>query len=294
MWPSLGGAGGLSSGQAHVGGMLPTEADVQDTYAAFGMELQQWTPALLAFVDREVVGSLVQMLDESDQVWLQALTPRGWRLTFEAPRLAYPGVGPSAQELSVFDRHLPRPICDDPRAVELWKKRQVIEAYLMHPSFEPAQRSYVLDRLREWRQRGLQNCMRADYRPNDQLPTDAHILENILFKMLNFHMGFCSCFVTVGPSPPTAKHLGQQSTAFLRQVTDQNVFPKPAPHYEVVTLHKVWRIRPGNANLLEALALLLQALRRHSHSYQSFPQSLRTAVESAAATSAPARTFSWF
>mmetsp|Transcript_110583 Transcript_110583/g.323580 ORF Transcript_110583/g.323580 Transcript_110583/m.323580 type:complete len:236 (+) Transcript_110583:1429-2136(+) len=235
------------------------------------------------------------MIDASDQMWHQALAPRGWRLSFEAPRLAYPGVGPPAQELSVFDRNLPRPICDDPRAVDLWKSRQVFEAYLMHPMFEPGQRAYVLERLREWRQRGLQNSVRADYRPSDQLPTDAHILENLVFKMLSLHLDFGSCFVTVGPSPPVAKHQGQAPTAYLRQVTDQAVLPRPAPHYEVVTLHKTWRLRPGNSNVLEALALLMQALRRHSqHSYQAFPQSLRTALESTAATSAPARTFSWF
>jgi len=267
-----------------------------ETYASFGVELQQWGPALAGVVDREVVEPLLRELDENDQLWAQVLNPRGWRLTHEAPRLTYPGIGPGAQELSVFDRNLPRPLCDDRQAVELWNRRQTLEVFLVHPSFEPAQRPYVLERLREWRHRGVLSAMRHEWRANPSLPTDGHILENLLVKMLSIYLDdFAGCFMGAGHSPPLAKHLGQSPTAYLRQVTDQSLFPKPAPHYDVVTLQRAWRIRPGNTNLLEALALLLQALRRNSRSYQSFPQLLRTAVESVAAPSAPARTFtSWF
>ncbi|CAL1136921.1 unnamed protein product [Cladocopium goreaui] len=78
------------------------------------------------------------------------------------------------------------------------------------------------------------------------------------------------------------KHLGQAPSAFLRQTVDQTPTPKPVPHYEVVVLQKVWKLRPGNRNLLEALALLMHALRKNSRSYNSFPQSLRNVMEGSA------------
>merc|ERR1712217_174523 len=162
--------------------------------------------------------------------------------------------------------------------------------FLVHPSLEPAQRQYVLERLREWRQRGLLNAMRYELRPNDMMPTDAHILENLMIKMLNFHLDFANCFMSTGHAPPLAKHLGQSPTAYLRQVTDQSLLPRPAPHYEVVTLQNTWKIRPGNANFLEALPSLLDALRRQSKSYQSFPQVLRQSVEAAASWGTAPRT----
>lgn len=277
----------------HHRGVLPSEAEVTETYAAFGVEMQAWAPALAAFLDNEIT-ALIRALDESDLQWQQALAPRGWRLTAEAPRIQGYALGPSTQDLSVFDRFLPRPWCDEPMAVEKWNQRQKLESYLVHPSFEPAQRQYVLERLREWRQRGLASGMRCEYRPNDLMPTDAHILENLIVKSLDNSLDFADCFLSSGHSPPQAKLRGEPATAYLRQVTDQNTSPKAAPHYEVVTMQKTWRIRAGNANILEALALFLHALRRHgTRSYQSFPQTLRVAFEGAAsgapAGSGPAR-----
>lgn len=244
-------------------------------------EVEASLPALQAFVDREIVEPLMRQLDESDQLWQQGLASRGIRFTTEAPRLQGYGLGPATQEISVFDRNLPRPLCDDPRAQEQWTFRQKLEGYLVHPTFEPAQRKYVLERLREWRQRGVASAMRFDMRPNDFMPTDAHILENLVVKLLNLNLDFINCFLASGNLPPPAKHLGQPPVAYLRQVTEQSTFPRPAPHYEVVTMQKTWQIRPGNNNILEALGLLLFALRRHSRSYQSFPQVLRTAFEGA-------------
>lgn len=288
---SLGSAVGSAFGSAfsalgvnqfgrHGANALPTEAEVTETYAACGEELQAWSPALARVVDREMVEALLQQLDESDQIWQQALSARGWRLSTEAPRFQGCGsFGPSSQELSVFDRHLPRPFCEDPRAVEMWNHRQKLEGYLVHPSFEPAQRQFVLERLREWRSRGITNAMRSDFRPIDMMPTDAHILENLLVKNLNYYFDFANCFMASGQSPPAGKHLGQPASCYIRQVTDQSIVPRPAPHYEVVVMQKVWKIRPGNISMLEAFALLLHALRRHSRSYQTFPASWRNALE---------------
>jgi len=291
----LGFGTGMGGGYGSPATGLPTETELTETYVTFGVELQRWAPAFASLVDRDIIEPLIRQIDESDQLWHQVLTPLGWRLTPEAPRLAYPpGVGPSAQELSVFDRHLPKPLSDDPRAAELWSKRQQIELFLVHPSFEPAQRQYVLDRLREWRQRGVMAAMRHELRPSDMMPTDAHILENLMIKMLNFHLDFANCFMSTGHAPPLAKHLGQSPTAYLMQVTDQSISPRPAPHYEVVTLQKTWKIRPGNTNLLEALPLLLDALRRQSKSYQSFPQVLRQTLEVSGSWNAAPRAASKF
>jgi len=281
----MGGIAGARAGAypSIAGQHLPTEAEVTDTYASFGVSLQQWSLALAQILDKQVIEPLLRELDESDQLWQQALMPRGWKFSFDVPRTSYPGIGPATQELSVFDRNLPRPFCEDPQIVQQWARRQQLEGFLTHPSFEPAQRQYVVERLREWRNRGLMNSLRFEWRPNGAMPTDAHILENLVVKMLNMQLDFAGCFMSTGHAPPLSKHLGQSPTAYLRQVVDQSHLPRPAPHYEVVTLTKAWKLRPGNANILEAVALLLHALRRHSaRSYQAFPPMMRTALETAA------------
>lgn len=277
-WPGLGGAGAT-----HAAASLPSEAEIMETYATYGVQLQQWVPALADLIDKQLIEPLLRELDASDQLWQQTLMQRGCRFTHEAPRLVTPGIGLSAQELSVFDRNLPRPLVDDPSMVDLWARRQQLESFLTHPSFEPAQRQSVLDRLREWRQRGLASAMRGEWRPSAAAPTDAHVLENLVVKMLAMYLDFGSCFMSSGQAPPPMKHQGQSPTAHLRQVTDQRQFPRPAPHYEVVTLSKVWKLRPGNTNILEALALLLHTLRRQSRSYQAFPPLVRAAIEAAGA-----------
>jgi hypothetical protein len=124
------------------------------------------------------------------------------------------------------------------------------------------------------------------------MPTDAHILENLVVKMLGESMEFDKCFIATQTSPPISKHLGQSPVAYLRQVVDQSANTKPAPHYEVYALNKVWKLRPSNTNLLEALALLIYALKRHnSRSYQAVPQQLRDAIDPGAMANLPARLF---
>ncbi|CAL1136925.1 unnamed protein product, partial [Cladocopium goreaui] len=133
------------------------EAEVQETYATFGEQLQQWAPAIAAALDQEVISQALQQLEQSDQMWHQALGPRGWRLSTELPqtgRTAY-GLGGSTQEISVFERNLPKPFCDDPQANQLWQRRQQLEKFLVHPLYGPTVRQYVLERLRDWRQRGV-------------------------------------------------------------------------------------------------------------------------------------------
>jgi len=281
---------GLTGAPGHGGSVanLPTEADCMETYASHGADLQQWVPRLRHFVDKVIIDPLIRGLEADDKVWQQALSSRGWRWTTEAPQQAYPGLSPQVQEVSVFDRFLPAAVLQiDPRASDMWNQRQQWESYLIHPGFPPDQRAHVLGRLKEWRDRGIQNSMRFEWRTG-QSPTDAHILENLLIKMLNIGTEFEKCFLATPHAPPLAKHLGQSPAAYLRQVTDQLANPKPAPHYEVVTMSKVWKFRPGNSNLFEALALLIHALNRHQHrSYQLFPQQLRNAIESTTSVNLP-------
>jgi hypothetical protein len=271
---------GLGPGGGSLAANLPNEAEVSETYASFGADLQHWVPRLTQIIDKLILFPLIQALDNSDRVWQQALAARGWRLTTEAPRQTYPGMGPQVQEVSVFDRFLPQALAMFPAAAEEWKSRQQLESYLVHPGFSPDQRPYVLERLRDWRNRGIQNSMRFDARAHEHLPTDAHILENLVIKFLNANMEFDKCFLATPHAPPLAKHMNQSPVAYLRQVTEQNISPKPPPHYEVFTLTKVWKLRPGNTNIFEAVALLIHALKRHhSRSHQSFPQQLRSAIE---------------
>jgi hypothetical protein len=274
-------------GQGAAVANLPSEADCMDTYASHGADLQQWVPRLRQLVALDI-DRLIRGLEENDKMWQQELSARGWRLTTEAPQQAYPGLSPQVQEISVFDRFLPAALLQlGPIVAEKWNQRQQYESYLIHPGFPPDQRANVLGRLKEWRDRGMQNSMRFEYRTGYS-PTDAHILENILIKMLNMGMEFEKCFLATPHAPPLAKHLGQSPFAYLRQVTDQAANPKPAPHYEVVTLSKVWKFRPGNSNLFEALALLIHALKRHQpRSYQLFPQQLRNAIESTTSANLP-------
>lgn len=295
-----GGWGSLGSPNS-LGSRLPTEAEVTETYQVHGVELQQWVQGIASLLEREVLHPLLTMLDDSDKLWQQALAQRGMRLSFEAPRLSS-GYGPSmgltgpvglnlgagglgSGELSVFESNLPRPLCDDPQAVELWEKRKKLESFLIHPSFEPAQRSYVLEKLRGWRDRGILTSLRNEQRlVPGMTPTDAHLLENLVVKMLNCHLEFARCFMASGQAPPSSRHQGQPTVAYMRQVTDQSQMPKPPPHYEVVTTQKTWKLRPGNSNVLEALALLLYWLRKQApRSYKSFPQSLQNLLETQAA-----------
>merc|ERR1712083_669578 len=107
--------------------------------------------------------------------------------TFEAPRqTGIQGIGFPTQELRIFDQYLPAPFSNEPQAVEFWQKRQQLENYLKHPNFEPAvQRQYVLGRIREWHQRGITSAVCHSFRPGDVLPTDGHILENLIIRFLN-------------------------------------------------------------------------------------------------------------
>jgi len=272
-WAGGGFAGNFGMGQGgYMGAGIPSEAEVMETYASFGAQLQQSTMALVNLLERQILEPFLLELDESDRIWQSALATRGMRLSYDPPRHQYPGLAGPPQELSIFQQELPAMLRDDQRAPILWSQRQRLESYLCHPSFEPSQRQHVMQRIREFRQRGLTNVLTHHWRPGDMMPSDGHILENLLIKMLNVHMDFSAGFVTTSNAPPYAKQFGAMPSVYLRQVADQAVHPKPPPHYEVCTPTKVWKLRPGNTHLFEAMALLMHILKQQNpRCFQAFP-----------------------
>lgn len=301
------GAGGLSGyGMFGAGGRrraVPSEAEVSETYQVYGAALQNMVAGFAVMLEQQVLAPFLVELEQSDRLWQEALPRHGYHLTLEPPRV--PGSlglgGPSSaggfmgsrpQGLSVFDRELPPPLRNEAQAVRLWHHRQVLESYLQHPGFRcsPEQRIHVLGRLQEWRCRGLARSLqppRFEWTTptslqQDAIPTDAHILENLFIKVMDAHLDFASSFMAVGEGTPMARNLGRVPPAYMRQVMDQSTSPKASPHYEVVTLTKVWKLRAGSANILEALCLLLLLLRREAPGAdRSFPVPLRTLANSA-------------
>jgi len=236
---------------------------------------------VLQWLHREVIHPLLRELESSDRLWHEALAKRGWQLTINEPS-GYLGLAPGAgpRQLSVFEKQLPPPLCDDPQAASLWQQRQRLERFLTPRGFEAA-RQYVLERLRQWQQRGPMSPIQHDWRPGPAVPTDGHILENLIMAALSSHIeGFEQCFLAMSPTGvPSSPHLGEPAVAYLRQVADQGFAPRPPPHYEVVAAGRLWRLRPGAANLPEALGILLHTLKLQSRSYASFPEALRQALE---------------
>jgi len=269
----------------------PTEAEVRETYWMFGSQLQRWMPAVSQYLCRDVIKPLLEHLDNSDRQWRALAADYG----------SQPLVKPVVEELRVFENPLPHPFSADPQIASLWQQRQRMEGYLQPKGFEsPEHRQYVKERLRQWHQhclrhgtdQGLNVCQGFT---GHGMPSDGHILDNLVTSLLNANFDFEKHFVSMGQAAPPLLDVGQsQTAAFLRQVTDQSCFPRPTPHYEVVTQGRVWRLRPGGTNHLEALGLLLIHLFRHrSHLYGLFPQAFRTTAEAAEAPSFVGRPFAW-
>jgi len=281
-------------GGSRRGAGLPTEAEVQETYSIFSVELPQWSAAMSTLIEQQVLGPLLKQLEESDQEWTKGMQTLGYRLSMDAPRVfGWPhGMGAEAKELSVHETNLPQELAAQPGATHKWQRRQLLETFLKHPSFEPAQRQHVLERLCQWRHVGLARSLqglRSGLESNQGegvLPTDTHILENLVMKMLqqtpglDFTSRFLASASSNGPPGGSRGYDGQPLVAWLRQVTDQeSTWPRPAPHYEVVTPTKTWKLRPSPLNILEALALLLHELRKCPRSYQLFDDALRKTVD---------------
>lgn len=281
------------------GSRLPSEAELRETYAMFP-ELPRWAGSLATFAQQHWIDPLIRDLDTSDQMLTQGFQSKGWRFTCEVPQQEGMYGASYMQVVSVFDPDLPPIFASDHSARMWWDRRQQMESLLWHPGFDRvAQRQFVLERLRDWSRRGLgmasstSSCsgvrgpssfpMRSGVGAAS-LPTDEHILENVVMKWFKFAFPeFLNCYVTQGGPrvPPLGQHLGQPPVVWLRQVTDQRpTRTRQPPHYEVVTFDRIFKLRPGLTNLLEALVLLLQVLRtRRPNAYQIFPANIRSVVE---------------
>ncbi len=64
-----------------------------------------------------------------------------------------------------------------------------MEVYLLHPAFALSVRNYVLGRLQAWCQRGFRGTYREEFRDGASNITDSHIVENLLLKTLESHLG---------------------------------------------------------------------------------------------------------
>jgi len=284
---------GLNRTGAFQGNLLPTEGEVRETYWTFGRQLQRWMPAVSQYLCRDIIKPLLEHLDNSDRHW------RAVAADYGLPPL----VKPVVEELRVFEDNLPQRMAADPQITGLWQQRQRMEAFLRPRGFEsPEHRQYVKERLRQWHQHGMRHgteqglnvCQGFMGHGGHGMPSDGHILENLVASLLNQNFDFEKHFVSVGQMPPPLG-VGQSQAAFLRQVTDQSCFPRPPPHYDVVTQHgRVWRLRPSGTNQLEALGLLLIHLLRHrSQLYGLFPEALRRTVEATEVAGFVGRPLAW-
>lgn len=267
----------------------PTETEVRETYLTFGRQIQRWMPAVSRYLCQDVMKPLIEHLDNSDREW------RAVAADFGSPPLARSVV----EELGVFENPLPHGMASDPRIVDRWQQRQHLEKYLRPKGFEaPQQRQYVKERLRQWYQHYMRHGAEQGLNVSQGfmghgMPSDGHILENLVTSLLNENFDFEKQFVSTGQAVPMWD-VGQSQAAFLRQVADQSCCPRPIPHYEVVTHGRVWRLRPSGTNHLEALGLLLIHLLRHrSQLYGLFPLALRRTAETAEVPGFVGRPFAW-
>jgi len=255
---------------------------------------------LLTFMQQHVIRPLLGELASSDAMWQQVLSSQGWELTANASSNTAASSFQFHQQqqqqqlhqrqrfVSILDPRLPSPLCDDMQAVRLWEERQQLERSLFNPNFEvsAAHRNHVLARLQLWARQGIL-CDGAE-RSCGVIPTDGHILENLMLQWLNRRCNFTARFLPSGgsalrkvpqshPSPPFSMANGgsygglqgfssssSSSTSWpmtgsvlLRQVSNQLLSVKPQPEYELEACGRSWAFSPSPTNFLEAIALML-------------------------------------
>eukprot|EP00392_Amoebophrya_sp_AT5.2_P011413 g11490.t1 len=288
---------------------------------------------LEAMVQSSIIPPLLQQLRESDDLWTTGLRRIGKTLSFEAVD-GRTGDRQNFNIVSVFDRNLPGELAQDQTAVHAWKRRQEMEVYLCHPGFPPSSRNYVLNRITAWvggaavgpGSRGRQpagsvggpsafgassaasassSAFRRSYQAEHADPmsriTDSHILENLLIKTLESHLGhqFAARYMTAsggGSGRGSSASVSSGSRGGLAGVTSsgaiQNMnggvgasnvclrsfrLPSGAVSYEVVVASaRVFRLQ----NLLDAFALFFW-LKRHDLDWQQFPMGILTVVRDA-------------
>eukprot|EP00397_Hematodinium_sp_SG-2012_P016654 GEMP01017000.1.p1 GENE.GEMP01017000.1~~GEMP01017000.1.p1 ORF type:complete len:477 (+),score=57.67 GEMP01017000.1:191-1621(+) len=252
----------------------------EETYKEFP-EVVEMGMQLMEIVEKSIIQPLLAKLDQSDRIWESELARVGLKFVTYDPSLRS-GDRQNANVVSVFDRFLPQPLANHQMAADAWAQRQSLEVYFVHPSFSTACRNYVIQRLRDWTQRGLRYGYRCFEKDISSGITDGHIVENLLVKMLDSHTDFSKKYLHTPSLASSVSSLfgawgglGSQGTVFLKPVRSDTV------EYEVQTADGVRKLKPGDRNIFEAFSLffLLKGRDRDSRALHQFPQSIQALAQ---------------
>jgi len=197
------------------------------------------------------------------------------------PSTSFFELGPNREQIvNVFDRGVPQTLAQTNPVVrqlaDALNERRQLEQYLLPVHYKSFScRNYVLQRICRWAAVGIDNGYQYDYRERIDLPTDSHILECVMFRWLgNYVVGFPGHYVqsegwttmrfeTVGRSG----WLREKTFSLIPGGVDVNRAGggRPAVHYDVCTVQRLWNIRSGNRNLWESILLFLQIAVRYRH-----------------------------
>ncbi|CEL94584.1 unnamed protein product [Vitrella brassicaformis CCMP3155] len=196
-----GGGGGVGFQQA-AGRARDGESPWESTYQHVGGRavMDQWLSKLQEWLQVWLRG-YVAHLQMSDQMLTSALSKLGARLSYESLSVHYDGASGSLTDpnlVPIQSKSLPPHLLNHLEAVQLknmWDTRQVIESFLRPPSYPADLRLYVLRRLRLFADYGFVKHYKHDYREAESYPTDSHILENVLLRLLNTYTNFLQAHV---------------------------------------------------------------------------------------------------
>ena len=243
-----------------------------------------------------IINPLVKSLADSDNILTQCFSRFGLRLSHQ------PASSTGTEIFGVIclsDRFLPNPLGNDPAIVAEWQRRQLLESLVNIPGFPPTYRDYVVGRITTWASRGgLRFAYRHDSRPDDEGPTDSHILSHLLFTSLDSLMGggfkdryvvrassgvrvlddFQTLFASVG----NALSGGHYSNRIVWLEENAKVRGGPV-HFNIGTNQRIYGVPPGGGNMIEAICLFFYLLRRLSptSAWVQIPHEIRAVVESA-------------
>ena len=245
-----------------------------------------------------IVNPLVKALNESDALLNQAFTQFGLRLSHSDSLRKETGV------VYLTDRFLPSPLCNISEVNAIWQRRQLIESLVTIPSFPHSYRDYVVSRITTWAdRRGIRFSYRHDNRPDDNGPTDSHILAHILFASFDTQMSngydspFRDRFVTEAKSGQikvdddftalfghSSSSIGNKSSSHLSKLVwlEQTNRPSGPLHFNVATNQKVYGIAQGGGNIFESLCLFFHLLKKLSPNavWIHIPHEIRMVLDS--------------
>ena len=258
-----------------------------------------------------IVKPLVEELEESDKLITRIFQHYGAKLAQE------PAPGTSkldSSQISLSDRYLPHPMSADPQVVNIWQKRQMLEAALNIPSFPRHYRDSVFARISTWARRGgIRFAYRHDQSEDDEGPTDSHILAHVVFSALDsiighHQHGFRERYVVSSSGTATSSSGDDFNSLFFSLANNSklnaggvhqhckivwleevvvagpsNRRGQPALHYNVATNQRVYGVQGGGGNLIEALSLFFHLLKQLSPSamWVQLPHNLRMILEAA-------------